>query len=352
MTAPLWILTILATAVFLRYAQALFVPMALAGLVTYALYPVLLWLEHRKIPRTVGAALILLAFGTALVGGAYVLKDDAAAALERLPEQVAQFRSTIESGTGSWWQRLERSIGYRPAPSGSEPRTHGAPGAVTAAPSGSAGGLVSVIWSGSVSAASAAGQAVVIVFLVYFLLIGARDWHARIVDIAGPLQEDRQTATEILDAISWQVQRFLLVRLATAVLVGIATWIALRLLGIPQAGVWGLLAGVFNSIPYFGPIIVSGGLAIVGFLSGGVMLGLEAAAVALLITTLEGWVITPPLLGQAARMNTMAIFVGLLVMSWVWNIWGTILAVPMLAVMKAIADHVPRLRTLSKLLNA
>ena len=80
-------------------------------------------------------------------------------------------------------------------------------------------------------------------------------------------------------------------------------------------------------------------------------LALKAAGVARVITSREAWLITPPLLGQAARMNTLAVFIGLLVWSWVWNIWRTTLDVPILAMIKAIADHVPRLARLSKLLS-
>jgi predicted PurR-regulated permease PerM len=63
-------------------------------------------------------------------------------------------------------------------------------------------------------------------------------------------------------------------------------------------------------------------------------------------------VVTPPLLGQASRMNALAVFMGLLVSSWVWNIWETILAVPILAVIKSFADHIPHLRKFSQLLSA
>lgn len=119
------------------------------------------------------------------------------------------------------------------------------------------------------------------------------------------------------------------------------TAVALWSLGVQNAAVWGLAAGIFNSIPYFGPLIVSSGLAVVAFLQFGTF-GMTAmiAGVALVITSLEGWALTPVLMGRTAHMNRVAVFAGLLFWSWMWGIWGTLLAVPIMMVVKAICDHV------------
>jgi predicted PurR-regulated permease PerM len=155
----------------------------------------------------------------------------------------------------------------------------------------------------------------------------------------------------IIDEINQQIQRYLLVLVVTAAIVGTATWVVLITLGVRHAAFWGLLAGVFNSIPYFGPVIVSGGLFLVGVTQGGgVTQGLQMAAAALVITSLEGWLITPPLMGRAERMNALAVFLGLLLWTWVWGGWGTILAVPMLVIIKSVADHVDRLRPIGRLM--
>jgi hypothetical protein len=73
-----------------------------------------------------------------------------------------------------------------------------------------------------------------------------------------------------------------------------------------HAAVWGILAGVFNSIPYVGPVIVSGGLLLIGLVqSGDAMQAAKISAAALVITSLEGWLLTPPLLGKAERMHVV-----------------------------------------------
>jgi predicted PurR-regulated permease PerM len=115
--------------------------------------------------------------------------------------------------------------------------------------------------------------------------------------------------------------------------------------------VGGIAAGVFNSIPYFGPIIVSGGLFLVRLVQdGGTAQAFRMTGAALVITTLEGWLLTPPLMGKAEDMNALAVFLGLLFWTWIWGAWGTILAVPMLVIVKAVADHTPSLKPLGRLM--
>jgi predicted PurR-regulated permease PerM len=74
-------------------------------------------------------------------------------------------------------------------------------------------------------------------------------------------------------------------------------------------------------------------------------------SVAFIITSLEGFLLTPALMSRAARMNPVAIFVGLLFWSWVWGIWGAVLAVPMLMMIKAVCDHIEDLQPAGELLG-
>jgi predicted PurR-regulated permease PerM len=151
--------------------------------------------------------------------------------------------------------------------------------------------------------------------------------------------------------INTQIQRYLFVLLVTGATVGAATWLALTWMGIQHAATWGILAGVFNSIPYFGPVIVAGGLFVVGMVQGGgPTQALQMSGAALVITSLEGWLLTPPLMGKAERLSPLAVFLGLLLWTWVWDAWGTVLAVPMLAVIKSVADHVETLRPAGRLM--
>jgi predicted PurR-regulated permease PerM len=201
------------------------------------------------------------------------------------------------------------------------------------------------------SAFSFVGNLTVIVFLVFFLLLSGHHVRDRLVEISGPDGDHRRTTAKILDDINAQIQRFLLVRLVTAAVVALLTWAVLAWMNVENAAIWGILAGAVNSIPYFGPIIVSGGLLVVGLAQGdGFVRALQMSGAALVITSLEGWLLTPPLMGKAERMSALAVFLGLLLWTWIWGAWGTILAVPMLVVIKSVADHVDHLKPIGRLM--
>ena len=174
----------------------------------------------------------------------------------------------------------------------------------------------------------------------------------KIVRIAGPTLTKKKISVQIMDEINQQISGFLRVQVITSAVVAVATGLALWWFGVDTYVGWGLLAGVFNAIPDLGPIVVAGGLAVVTFLQfDDLAITAYVAGTAMAITSLEGWLLTPLLMSRAAKMNPVAIFVGLLFWSWVWGVWGTILAVPMLMAIKAVCDRVEDFEPIGELLG-
>jgi len=191
-----------------------------------------------------------------------------------------------------------------------------------------------------------------IFFLAYFLLSSSDLYKRKLVRIAGPTLSQRKVTVKILDDISEQIARFLITQIATSAVVGALTCVVLWWLELDSWLFWGIMAGILNSIPYFGPVIVSGALAVVAFLQFGTLgRTLAVTGSAFAITSLEGFLITPALMGRAARMNPAAVFVGLLFWGWIWGMWGVILAVPMMMLLKSVCDHVEDFSALGELLG-
>jgi predicted PurR-regulated permease PerM len=353
-SVALTVLTVLAIILVLKYAQGSIIPIVLGVLISYALEPFVKTLTRWHLPRPVAAAIVLV--GISASGGwlLYSLRPQATAIVHQLPEAARNLRRMIERDrptSPTAIQQVQKAASELER--AATPTAPPAPSGVQRVQVETAPINISdyVMW-GSVGIAAAAGEMVLILFLAYFLLASGNLYRRKLVKIAGPSLNKKKVTLEILQEIDRQIERFLAVQLFTSAVVGIVTWIALRALGVEQAAILGLLAGIFNTIPYFGPVLVSGGTAVVAFLQfGTINMALLVSAVALVITTLEGFLLTPWLASRATRMNAVAIFVGLLFWGWVWNVWGMLLAVPMMVVIKAVCDHVEDLKGVGELLG-
>jgi predicted PurR-regulated permease PerM len=208
------------------------------------------------------------------------------------------------------------------------------------------------LWAGGRNVIAFLGQFGIVLFLVFFLLVTGDLFKRKLVKIAGPTLTKKKITVQIMDDINRQISRFLRVQVLTSLLVGFLTAVVLWYFEVRQYIVWGLLAGIFNSVPYLGPIAVTAGLGVVVFMQfDDLVRTAYVCMLTLAITSLEGWLLTPALLSRAAQMNPVAIFIGLLFWSWVWGVWGTILAVPMMMMAKAICDRVEDLQPVGELLG-
>jgi predicted PurR-regulated permease PerM len=337
----------------LQWASEVFIPIVLSVLISYALEPIVLGLIRLRLPRMLASGLVVASMAGTFAYTGYALSDDAAAIVASLPDAAVKLRQAMRHGKTSAIESVNRAAQElqktADEAAGKNPAPNGVQRVQIEEPTIDVKQYVS--W-GSASVVAFAGQAVLVVFFVFFLLASGDLFKRKLVKLVGPSLEKKKITVQILNEIDVQIERFLFVRVITSVAVGVATWLAFRVIGLEQAGVWGIAAGVFNSIPYFGPVIVAAGTAVVGFLQFGT-LGMAAyvSGVSLFITSVEGWLLTPWLTSKTARTNEVAIFVGLIFWSFVWGIWGTLLAVPMLVAVKACCDRIEDLKPIGEMLG-
>ena len=354
----LTVLTSIAVVVALQYMQAVLVPVVIGILVAYGLEPFVAALARLKIKRSIGAGIVLLGLVGILGLAVYLLSGQALQIVAQIPEAAQSIRTRVTSrgrhGDSAIGQVQKAATELqKTAEVASSSDRDAAPKDVTKVqvvqPAFDAN---SYLYAGGVNLATAAGQGAVIFFLVYFFLVTGNLYKKKIVKIAGPHLWQKKLTVEILEEISSQIESFIRVQILTSAVVAAATMLALWYFGLQQYIIWGLLAGIFNSIPYLGPLLVTSGLGVVAFIQfDDVGKTLMVCAVAFVITSLEGFLLTPALMSRAARMNPVAIFIGLLFWSWIWGIAGAVLAVPMLMMMKAVADHIEDLQAVGELLG-
>jgi predicted PurR-regulated permease PerM len=355
-SVSLFVVATVASIFMLHELQPVLVPIVLAALIFYALAPAVEWLVRWHVPRVVAATIMMVALVGGIGGAAYSLSDEATAVVQSMPATADKLRqgirglrrqngdslSQMQKAANALEQTASEAIGTAITPRGVmrvqvvQPTFH----------------LGDFLMSGSKSALVLIGQTATVLFLAFFMLLTSPRLKTLAVEVTGPTLSKKKITVQILDEITRQVQHFLVILVATGGIVGAATALALWLMGLQYAVLWGVAAGVLNSVPYFGPVVVGVGLGVVAFVQFGTLLhAAMVAGVAVAITSLEGFLLTPVWQGRAARMNSVAVFVGLLFWSWMWGPIGLLLAVPLTTVVKVVCDHVEQLQEIGKLLG-
>jgi predicted PurR-regulated permease PerM len=349
---------VLAFILFLQYAVSILVPIVLGVLISYALSPFVAALVKWRVPRALAAAMAVLLLLGGIGTGVYTLSDEAMSIVANVPEAARRLRQRVvahqRSSDGAILEQVKKAATEiektaAAATTTTDPPPSRTPRVEVVQPAFRASDY---IWIGGVGLFGFLGQFAVIIFLTFFLLVTGDLYKRKLVKIAGPTLSKRRITVQILDEINQQIENYIKVQLLTNTLVAIATGTVLWWFGVENYAMWGLLSGLFNSIPYLGPVVVTLGLGVVSFMQFDDLLkSAYVCGAAFAITSLEGFLLTPALVSRAAQMNPVAIFTGLLFWTWLWGVWGTVLAVPMLMILKAICDHVEDLQSLGELLG-
>ena len=349
-------LTVLATLYALHWTAPVLIPIMLGVMISYAFSPVVNAMEKVRIPRAIGSAMVVLS----LLGGTgwlvYSLSEEAVSIFETLPQAAQKFRQKLQAERGAGTAAIAN---VQKAATEIEKATESA-----AATSTAQRGVTrvqiekpkvdiqSMVWTSTLGAFTFFGQLVTVLFLSFFLMAAGDKFRRKLISITGTRLSEKKITVEVLNEITQQIQRYLLVQISTSALVGVASWLAFKVIGLENAAVWGIAAGVLNAVPYFGPVIVSGGIALVAFVQFGTFgMALYAAGIALIITSIEGFLLTPWLIGRAARINAVVVFTCVIIGGWLWGAWGLLLAVPVVMIIKSVCDRVEDLKPVGELLG-
>lgn len=351
------VLTTLALLATLRWASPFFIPLMLGFMFSYALSPVVNGLQRLHIPRSVSAAVLIIG----IIGGvgftAYSFSDEANQLIESLPEAAKKLRDSIHDSKGRPEKNPLGTVQKAAAQLEQAAQEAGTP-------SPTARGVQRVqiekprfdiqdhLWNGTLGLASLIGQATIVIFLTYFLLVSGDTFRRKLVKLTGPSLSKKKITVQALDEITQQIQRYLLVQLLSSAVVGVVTALAFWALGLKHAAVWGIAAAILNLIPYIGSAVIAAAVALVAFVQfGELRTALAMAGVSLAIHTVQGNLIVPWLTSKTSRMNPVAVFIGVLAWGWLWGVWGLLLGIPILMAVKAVCDRVEDLKPVGELLG-
>lgn len=337
----------------LEWAQSFVISLLLGVLFAYTLNPLVVRLERMKIPRVLGTFMVMVGVVCALVLGACALRGQVETLLDQLPaaaDKLSAGLASMRKGQASAMQKMQIAANQiEKATNGASISKQSTTRVVIDQPGFKLGPF---LWENSVKAAVLIGQAVMVLFLTFFLLLSGDTYKRKLVRITGPSLSKKKITVRILDEINESIQRYMFMLLATNVLVGLLTWIALRWIGVESAGVWAVAAGLLHVIPYFGPTLTAAGIGMAAFMQfGNLSMALLAAGTSLVIAIIIGYFVTTWMTGRIAKMNTAAVFVSLLFGAWLWGIWGMLLSIPIIVIVKVVAQHVEQLESVAELLG-
>jgi predicted PurR-regulated permease PerM len=339
----------------LSLAEGFFVPVLVSLVLALALGRIVRRLA-RYMPRWVASAAVVLALVAALGGTAYTLSDEAAGAISELPRATRNLRQALRV----FLNQKQGPLGQLQNAIDELERTANESAAPPATPSGVTPVQVveppvnfgSVVWLGSQGVLWVAAQLTLVLFLVYFLLAYGDLFKRKLIRLSGDTLSQKRVTVQLIDEIGDSVAKTISHLTLTSVLVGLATAGSLYLLDVTYAGLWGIAAGLFNFIPYVGPMVIAFGLFLAGMVQfGDLTMAAMVASVSVVITSIEGFVFTPIVFGRAAAVNPVAVFIGFLFWGWLWGLWGMLLALPLLLILRAVADKVEELQPLAELLS-
>lgn len=346
------VLAVLACIFLLYWGAPFFIPLLVALLIAYALSPLTDALTRFVRWRVLSATLVVAGVLALMGSAAAAWSDDVAALWDRVPEAsraiAASFRNLAQKPASPVAEVKKAAAEIESiAQTG---KSAPAQRVATAAPSGTS--FWALVWEGGKTATTVAAQVLVVVFLVFFMLASGDTFKRKLVRIFGNTLTEKKITVQAIDEIDTQIRRYLVVMLVCNLLVGIGTYIAFRILGVNYPELWGLFAGVIHTAPYFGPAIVAGLSLVAAFLQFHEWpQAFLVAGVTIAVATLVGSVFATWLSARQTRMNTTATFVGLLFFGWIWGLWGILLAIPLLAIVKAVCERSEAWRPVAELLS-
>ena len=352
------LLALFAGIAVLHWAAAVFIPVAMSVLITSALSPVVSTMQRWHVPRWLGAAVLLIGLMAALSATAWKLGDGASQVIESMPVAVKKVRDKLRDdlnrkSSSSTLETVQQAAAQleQAAAENASPTTPKR-GVQRVQIERSPFNIRDYLWSGTMGVLSGIGQFTVVIFLTFFALASGDVFKRKLVRIAGPSLERKKVTVHVLNDITEQIQRYLLVQVFTSIIVGIATGLAYTAMGLENAAVWGVVAGVLNLVPYVGSIVVTGASALVAFLQFGTIdMALAVGGASLFIHTLVGNLLTPWLTSRTSSMSPVAVFVSVLAWGWLWGLWGLLLGIPIMMGVKAVCDRVEDLHAVGELLG-
>lgn len=338
---PNLILAVLASIAALYWLKPILIPIALAMTLACILAPVIGLMRRTFRLGSLGAAVMLFLLLTCLgLYGASLVAESLVQTAYELPMNIQWLAGKLSARVSDLYQEMPFLQRLLP-----DPKTIDLIGTANAQVLSLAGNYLDdlTLWI---------GQGFVVLMLVLFILAEGEMLAPKAVRFFGSISKDADDAQATLRHIVRQIRTYLVVRTLINFGVGLALAIALWTMGVQYAAALGMIAGLLNYVPYVGQF-VGGVLPMIAVFAQTGSFGdvLIVAAIYLAILTIDGYVITPWILGKSLDLNGTTILVACLFWWYLWGIIGLILAMPITASLRLIFQHIPAMYSCADLMS-
>lgn len=337
-------LFVLASIYAIYLAKPILMPVVAAVVLYILLWPPVRLFAGFRVPTPLGAAIVVTGLLGIAATGVYVLADPAAAWLAQAPKVLSQVQAKIRAPVEELNKARQQVEGL------GETRRGG-----RAAPPADDGGLKVGVVNAAIVVLGTVQQVgvtlLITIALLFLLLASGTMFQEKLVRSLPRFRHKKKVV-----AITNQIQKDISAYLATVSLInaglGLAIGLGLYAVGLPNAVLWGTMAALLNFVPYIGFAIGTTIVFIVGLLTFDTLAAaLLPPLVYIACNAVEANIITPILLSRRLTLNAVVVFLAVVFWGWLWGVSGALLAVPLLAVMKVIADRVDGLGGLSEFLG-
>ncbi len=351
------IISTLAIVFVLQWAQSFIITLLLGMLLSTILNPIVTRLESLKIHRTIGSTLVIGAVVVGAVWSGYGLRHQVQSIISTLPEAAIKLTSGFAVKRGEPLSNLQKvqiaANQVETAASAAENNIKGSKKPLMRVtidePKFKLGDF---LWRSSLGAFGFVAEAITMIFLAYFILLSGDTFKRKLVKITGPTLTRKKITVNILTNINLSIQRYMTMLLVTNVLVGLVSYVAFRLLGLENALAWAVAAGVLHIVPYFGPIVTAAITGMAAYMQfDSLISAFTIAGSSIVIATIIGVFVTTWMTGRIAKMNAAIVFISLIFFSWLWGLWGMLLGIPVVVILKVICEHVEHLKPIAELLS-
>jgi len=324
-------MAVLAVLYTIYFAAELLSPIFIAIFLSMILQPLVRNLGRLGLPQALSALIVLLVLLCLVAGGGMYLSGPASAWVERLPY--------IQRDLESKFRPVKKSI-ERAKRTTEKIQKLAEPDEETARPTEVALSGPSLLERIFAFTWFTVVQAFITLVLTFFLLSASNDRTRQSLQKL-PWRDRYASIDSMFESAGRAITRFLRVSAAVYATVGALTALAMFLLDMPNPILWGGLAMVLGFIQYIGPVVVFVCIGIASALTFDGWWQIAAPPMVYgALTVIEGYFVTPTILGRHMTLNPIAIFLSMLLWTWMWGVVGAFLAVPILVVASVFARHI------------